>query len=238
MKYKLKHMKPFKIKLMSALLALTGLSATVQAQEAEQANYDNIMFVKPDTGYAGSQMTLSLQMKNTKPVSGYQCDIQLPRGWKVATNAKGKLLVKLSNDRATAETITNTIGKMQNDSILRILAYTIEGDANGLYTFDRDSGEVATITVNLPTGITSGTYPVLVSEVELTAPTNETIVLRHDTISTMMTIKDAITGINGINLDENAGNVYSVDGMHIKKDGLRRLKKGIYIQNGRKVVVK
>lgn len=231
-------MKPFQIKKLLALLALSVMAATTQAQEADQADYDNIMFVKPDTGYIGSQITLSLQMKNTKPVSGYQCDIQLPRGWKVATNAKGKLLVKLSNERATTETITNTSGKMQNDSILRILAYTIEGDANGLYTFERDSGEVATITVNLPTGITPGNYPIQVSEVELTAPTNETIVLRHDTISTMMTIKNAATGIKGLNFSKNAGNIYSVDGTHIKKDGLRHIKRGIYIQNGRKVTVK
>lgn len=235
---KFKDMNSITKKIMMALCMLLGMTLTMQAQDTDRSLYDNIMYIEPATGYIGTQLKLSLQMKNSKAVAGYQCDIQLPKDWKVATNARGRLLVRLSTDRATAETITNTSGKMQNDSILRILAYTTEGDANGMYTFDGDSGEVATITIDLPANITAGSYPIKVSEIEMTAPTNEIVALIHDTISTTMTIKDGSTGIHGAQADHEAGKVYSTSGIRVRKNGMRHLKKGIYIQNGRKIVMK
>lgn len=54
------------------------------------------------------------------------------------------------------------------------------------------------------------------------------------------TLTHTVTGINGLTLGGSAFDVYSPDGIRVAKGvkNLKSLKKGVYIVNGQKVVVK
>ena len=54
------------------------------------------------------------------------------------------------------------------------------------------------------------------------------------------TLTHTVTGINGLTLSGSAFDVYSPDGIRVAKGvkNLKSLKKGVYIVNGQKVVVK
>lgn len=53
-----------------------------------------------------------------------------------------------------------------------------------------------------------------------------------------MQVKGISTGINQIETTKSSGNVYSLDGQLVSQKGVKGLPQGIYVSNGKKVVVK
>ena len=87
-------------------------------------------------------MTLSLKMKNTTAIRGFQFDLYLPEGVTVAKSAKGKILGALSADRLPDEDEHTLTFNEHPDGAIRFLC-------NSQYdeTFTGNDGEIATLQV-------------------------------------------------------------------------------------------
>ena len=204
---------------------------------------DNVMYVEPVTAAPGTQQTLSIRMKNTSDhIAGYEFLLRLPEGITVATDADGLAMAELSEERTTKRNTDHFLTNLRSDG-LKVLCGTMQQDpATGkLYAFSGHDGEVARVTINIPADYAEGEYPVTLvdavmagnEESHTTAVCTAHIAIRVDTPTGISLTPDtAVT-------DQESG-YYTLDG--IKIDGIKidgkPTKKGMYIHNGKKEVVK
>ncbi len=106
-------------------------------------------------------MTLSICMKNTAEIRGFQFDLYLPEGMTAVKSSKGKYLVSLNKGRlAEDDEHTLTVAE-QGDGAIRFLCGSQYDE-----TFTGTSGEIATIKVNIA-GMEAGEYPITLKGVKL-----------------------------------------------------------------------
>lgn len=151
-----------------ANLILTGNIYGTAASRAMKANTDlsakdNVLYVEPFTAEKGSQMQLSLKMKNTAPIRGFQFNLVLPEGVTVAKSAKGKILASLSDGRKPAEDEHTLAAQEQADGSVLFLCGSQYDEC-----FTGNDGEIATVTLNIAEDITDGNYAVLLKNIKLT----------------------------------------------------------------------
>ena len=159
--------------------------------DTDYSNIDNTIYLEPAEALTGSQMTLSVKMKNAIEVQGYQFDLYLPEGVTVATDEDGFNLIELSTERTTARKTDYFNSTVQADGSIRVLCGSSKG-----YTFEGNDGEVATITLNISGNMTAGGYPIILKEVNL-SDRNSTL-YTTDYLKTTLTVKDHVLGdVNG-----------------------------------------
>ncbi len=130
--------------------------------EETHSNKENTLESININASPGKQATLSLNLKNTAAITGYQCDIYLPEGFTVATGLNGKELIGISGKRTSEQGHTLQFSK-QPDGAIRIVSYSASNQE-----FNGNEGEVLTITLNVPSNTKNGEYIVRVQEIELT----------------------------------------------------------------------
>ena len=201
---------------------------------------DNALYIAPVTAVPGTQAVLSLRMKNTEPTTGFELNLRLPEGVTVATGSDNMPMAELSEER-TSKSRTNFFATLlQADGTLKVLCGTNAGSqTEGLYAFSGNDGEVARITVNIPDDYVGGEYAVSVLNGALADVNASTTELAPELtiLNSSMTIQQSLTGINvPVSIDgAPSGDYYTLDGL--KLEG-KPTKKGIYILNGKKVLVK
>ena len=201
---------------------------------------DNALYIAPVTAVPGTQAVLSLRMKNTEPTTGFELNLRLPEGVTVATGSDNMPMAELSEER-TSKSRTNFFAtSLQADGTLKVLCGTNAGSqTEGLYAFSGNDGEVARITVNIPDDYVGGEYAVSVLNGALADVNASTTELAPELtiLNSSMTIQQSLTGINvPVSIDgAPSGDYYTLDGL--KLEG-KPTKKGIYILNGKKVLVK
>ncbi len=191
---------------------------------------DDLIYVEPVTLSAGTQQVLSVRMRNTAPVAGFEFTVQLPEGMTIATDADNMNMVELSTARTTAARTNFFDSSLQSDNALKVLCGTSKKDANtGLpYAFIGNDGEVARITVNVDADFEVGISPVVVSGAVVSSPDAQKKVLP----STVMA--EATTGVNVLTVRAIDASYYDLQGRRVAMP----VKKGIYISNGKKEVIK
>ena len=196
---------------------------------------DNVIFIAPFTATAGTKTAISFEMKNTAAIRGFQFDLYLPEGMTVVKSAKGKIQGKLSEGRLPDEDEHDLTFSQQPDGAIRFLCSSQYDE-----TFTGTSGELATLQVEIASDMANGDHAIQLKNMKLT----ETDISKYytsDLIESTVTIEGgATTGINSLTSDpsakgEESGNIYSLDGRKVSNSGLP---KGIYIKNGKKVVIK
>ncbi len=201
---------------------------------------DNALYIAPVTVAPGKQAVLSLRMKNKVPVAGFEFNLRLPEGVTVAVDGDGKPMAELSSERTT-ERNTNFFGSaLQADGTLKVLCGTSAGDQSGLCSFNGNEGEVARITVNIPADYAEGDYAVTVANGVLSDVNAATIFLKPELAisNAYLSVHNSASAIDNapITLDNAPSGVYfTLDGM--KLNG-KPSKRGVYVVNGKKVVVK
>lgn len=201
---------------------------------------ENALYVEPLTSAPGTQAVLSVRLKNAVPIAGFECNLQLPDGISVATDGDGLLMAVLSEERTTS-TKTNFFGSsMQSDGSLKVLCGTNNGTDDGLFTFSGNNGEVARITVDIPADYEEGEYAVTVANGVLSDANASSVYLGHELAvqNAYLTVSNSALGIDDSPFtfdDAQSGAYYTIDGQKING---KPSKKGVYITEGKKVVVK
>ena len=111
----------------------------------------------------GTQATVSLKMKNTAEIRGFQFDLYLPEGMTVVKSSRGRIQGALSEGRLPDEDERELTFSEQADGAIRFLCSSLYDE-----TFTGNDGEIATLQVNVAENMADGNYPVVMKHVKLT----------------------------------------------------------------------
>ena len=168
-------------------------------------------------------------MKNTAAIRGFQFDLYLPEGMTVVKSSKGKIQGTLNADRLPDEDEHQLTFSEQPDGAIRFLCSSQYDE-----TFTGNDGELITLKVKVAAGMADGDYPIQMKKMKLTE-TDISKFYEAELIETMVTIGDGTSGISNVNVNDNDNRYYTLDGQLLQG---KPTQKGVYIVNGRKVVMK
>lgn len=156
----------------------------------------DLLYVQELSTLAGKTVTLSLRMKHTQEVSGFQANLYLPEGFTIEKVARGDGIKGVDDDEEYLYKFSNSV---KDDGSRFFLCYSItntpmpEGDI-----------EVAKVTVNVPENAEPGDYAMILRNGELAYGENN---IRNEYAQTTLTItelkvgdanKDGITSVGDI----------------------------------------
>ncbi len=216
-----------KIMILLTMLFAIGQWSTVQAENTDLSLIDNVIYITPFSAEAGSEIIVSFSMKNSAEIRGFQFDLYLPEGITVVKSAKERVQGSLSASRLPDEDEHDLTFSEQPDGAIRILCSSQYDE-----TFTGNDGEIITLNVKVDSEMEAGDYPIYLRNMKLTE-TDISKYYEHSQIETTVTIGSA-TGINEVKHETNSdGGCYNLNGQRVTQPT-----KGMYIVNGRKVVVR
>lgn len=199
---------------------------------------DNVIYATNTKGAPDSQIELSICMKNQTPIRGFQFDLHLPEGVSVVKNAKGRIMASLAPGRLPEDDEHTLVIDEVSDGVFRFLCSSLYDE-----NFTGNEGEIVTLTVNIDANMVNGDYAVLLKNIVMTE-TDISKFYKVDNIESVFTV-EASTGVSTLQ-DEllgvgknNESPIYSIDGQLVGRSmDMSKSKKGIYIRDGKKIVVK
>ena len=131
-----------------------------------QSQYANTLYIEDTKALVGTDITLSVKMKNSVSVEAFGFDLILPYGMTVITDDEGIPLAQLSEERTTARR-TDTFGAAilqayLNNRAVRVIAASSNGSA-----ISPGDGEVCTVRVRIPAGQLVGTYKLELTNISI-----------------------------------------------------------------------
>ncbi|MBQ8060217.1 MAG: leucine-rich repeat protein, partial [Prevotella sp.] len=210
--------------------AKAAMSKGMALPATDESDAENVIYVENVSGSKNSQVELSVRMRNASDIRGFQFDLYLPEGVSMATNAKASL----SSDRLAAGDAHTLMVNEISDGAVRFLCSSMNDES-----FAGGDGEIATLTVNIADNVANGDYDVVVKNAIMTE-TDISKSYEADNIKSTLTVLDQ-TGVETVTADDERrdGTIYTVGGQLVgKKSTTSQLRKGIYIRNGKKFVVK
>lgn len=132
------------------------------SNDTDISAHSDILYFDKTAGFAGSQVVLSLKMRNRLKAVSYQCDLYLPDGVEVAKNDDGSYKIELSTERTTVENNNVFESALQPDGCIRILSASTKDRA-----YNGNDGEVATIVLQLSDSLEEGDLPIILRNVEI-----------------------------------------------------------------------
>ncbi len=196
----------------------------------DESDAENVIYVENVSGSKNSQVELSVCMRNASDIRGFQFDLYLPEGVSMANNAKASL----SSDRLAVDDAHTLMVNKVSDGAVRFLCSSMNDES-----FAVGDGEIATLTVNIADNVANGDYDVVVKNALMTE-TDISKSYEADNIKSTLKVLDQ-TGVETVTADDERrdGSIYTVGGQLVgKKSTTSQLRKGIYIRNGKKIVVK
>ena len=169
--------------------ATEGWSVFKNIIEKDDAFFvDNAVYINDTLARQGRKMTLSLKMKNTAAIRGFQFDLYLPEGVTVAKSSKGKILGALSEGRLPDEDEHSLTFSEQADGAIRFLCSSQYDE-----TFTGNNGEIATLQLNVAEDVAEGDYEIQLKNMTLT---ESDIEKHYDTalLRSKLTIKSYVVG--------------------------------------------
>ena len=178
---------------------------------------------------AGRQNTIELKVENADNFIAFQCDVYLPEGMTVARNDNGRLMVGLA-DGITSHHVVSA--NMLNNGALRVVVMSPQNESIKLL----ENG-IINLTVETDEDM-SDNCMVDIRDIRFVRNIGNSEYLAPDTSATV-TFGD-VTGIDGIQTDGEAFDVYNLRGQKVRANvtNFNGLQKGVYIVNGKKVMVK
>ena len=189
---------------------------------------DNIIYVAPaSTAVGDTTTTLSLCMKNSAEIRGFQFDLYLPEGVTVNESSQGKIQgVKLNENRLPEDDEHTLTCSIQQDGAIRFLCGSQYQE-----TFTGNDGEIITLQVNISKTVQEGDFPIILRQMKLS---ENDISKSYETEYVESTLNIVTAGINIINSEAVTDNRY----YNLNGQKLTNPVKGINIINGQKVVIK
>lgn len=191
------------------------------------SNNDNVIYIEPFVVELGESTAISIKMKNTAEIRGFQFDLYLPEGVTVVKSAKGRIQGTLTPSRLPEDDEHDLTFSVQPDGAIRFLCSSQYDE-----TFTGNIGEIATLRVTIAENIADGNYPVILKNVKLTETDISKFYVTEEVETTMTVSSGPPTGISEV--DKRRNDIYyDLQGRRIKIPS-----KGLYIVNGKKVIVK
>lgn len=171
-------------------MACLCLALIAKAEDTDVSKYENVVFPVSTTGYAGSTVTVSVEMNNIVNATGFQFDIFLPEGITIATDDDGFYLIELSEARTTSKKTDYFSSSFNEDAgAPRVLCNSTQ-----MFTFDGNSGEVCTIKLNIGEDVTNGDYPIIFKNIVISDVNSAAYYV--DEVEATLTVK-AATYVDG-----------------------------------------
>lgn len=192
---------------------------------------DNYLYLDGIELEPGQVKEVAVMLSNTKEVKAVQGNIKLPEGLTFVTKSNGRLDVKNLNERSEDFTLSCAL---QEDGSMTFAHYSADG-----YAYDGNEGGIFTFKIQAAEDAALGDYEVKLSDMVLSI---NGVGYEEEARTSKLSISNT-TGIRAVEGDEwNIGTVatlYDLAGRRIQTENFGRpSQKGIYIINGKKVVVK
>ena len=197
------------------------------------SNNDNVIYIEPFVVELGESTAISIKMKNTAEIRGFQFDLYLPEGVTVVKSAKGRIQGALTPSRLPEDDEHDLTFSEQSDGAIRFLCSSQYDE-----TFTGNDGEIATLRVTIAENMADGNYPVILKNVKLTETDIAKFYVTEEVETTMTVLSDPPvddppTDVFEIDMISGNGVYYDLQGRRIKTPS-----KGLYIVNGKKVIVR
>lgn len=161
-------------------------------EDTDISTLQNVIYIDKVEAQSGSQMNLSIKMKNNAKIRSFQFDLYLPEGVTAVKNAKGRIMGSLTSGRLPEDDEHTLTMAVQSDGAIRFLCGSQYDE-----TFTDTDGEIASLQVNISEYMDEGDYPIILKSIRL----SETNISKfYDTpfVKTTLTISNYILGdING-----------------------------------------
>ena len=166
-----------KIFILILMVCLAHVS-NLKAANTDISLLDNVVYIEPISAEAGDQMVISLKMKNSAEIRGYEFDLQLPEGVTAST-------LKNSSGRIPAGDDHNPQLSKVGDNY-HFLCSSFNNKA-----FTGTDGEVATFIIEIANTVAIGDHPIILKDMTLTTTTYG---VNYETASIETTL--TITGVS------------------------------------------
>lgn len=181
---------------------------------------------------AGETRQIEVKMQTDRTdIKALQCDIVLPRGLEfVYEEEDGERYYADKGGRAARS--HSVVSSIQGDGSLRVVESNDNNDS-----FKDNDLPVFTFTIRAVSNMAEGSYSIMLSNVELSYGQS----INPDDRETVLIIGNSSisTDINAVDMHNTSYDVYNMNGQMIRKGSDNsNLPRGIYIVNGKKVVVK
>ena len=188
-----------------------------------QAMADNVLSVKDVAISKDGTATMEIELSNTDEITAMQFDLLLPEGLSVAKNERDRLVFG-----RTMRTEDHSLMMQENEpGEYRVLLYS-----TNLYLIEGNAGPFMTLKIQAASDLQEGT--VLTGQLTgiLLTQTDETRLTPADVTFNVTVAKDA-NGITQIRAEKKTDDtIFDLSGRRVK-----RMKKGVYIRNGKKVLI-
>ena len=146
--------------ILNILCLIFGICSIWADTDTDVSQYSEIVYIESASAHAGEELALSVQLNNVNPVIGYNFKLYLPEGVTIKSEEDdwGDMVLdaSLSGSRTTASRHTFETA-LASDGSVNVLCYSTKNN-----TFKGNSGEVASITVQIASSVQPGTYPVII----------------------------------------------------------------------------
>lgn len=215
-------------KILFPILTICVIYANImKAENTDLSAIYNVIYVASQEAAPGSTITLSICMKNTASIRGFQFDLFLPDGVAAVKNNKGRYVSSLNIARLEEDDEHTLTIAEQEDGCIRFLCGS-QYDEN----FTGNEGEIATLSVLISENMHDGNYPIVLKNVKLT----ETDISKYyetESVESTLTITSTPTSITAINQEKVNNQCYNLQGQRVETP-----RKGINIINHKKVVIR
>lgn len=143
-------------------MCLVAISLPAHAEVTAVSEIDNVVYIFPVVATSGSEIVLSVKMKNSVPMESFGFDLVLPEGISVATDEDGFVLAELSTERTTTKKTNHFDAQFRSDGSLNVQAYSSNG-----YTINGNDGEIALIAITIASTLAGGSYPIILKNIAM-----------------------------------------------------------------------
>lgn len=148
-----------------AILTATPICLRAEVTKTDLSALDYAIYAVDAQAEQGQQLTLSVCLKNQKPIATWNADLVLPEGVTIANDDFGDPKVSLSTVRTSSQRHQVSTVVMPSGTI-RILCGSQTNK-----TFSGTDGEVVTITLDVASTVASGVYPIILKSETIAEPT-------------------------------------------------------------------
>ena len=182
------------------------------------SNIANVIYIEPFQASAGAETTLSIRMKNTAAIRGFQFDLLLPEGMTAVKSSTGRIQGSLSAGRLPEEDAHDLTFSEQADGAIRFLCSSQYEE-----TFTGNDGEIATLKVTVSPNMATSDYNIQLKDIKMT---ENDISKYYETALVNTTVTITEQGENYTVLDENSTSVPEATNEAVDIKVMRTIKAG------------